>query len=616
LLTQKDALPTSTETSLNNLGVTQVVIIGGEGVVSAAVETTLKASYSVTRIGGTDRFDTAGKVADVAVKAISAGGFGMNKREVYLAEMGAASGGADAIAAGQIVNADGSVLLGLSGGTLPAATSAWLGANKAGATGLTVGIIGGTGVVPTATEATIKTAAGGDSATVTATITARAGQTTFTVTFSEPILKSSCANAGDVVVIAAATGADAATTACTMTTVPSTALSGTTAVFTTAALTKGDEVRILKGTLATADGRTVGLTTGTVAGDTTKPSVTLTTVINATGTIITAKFSEPVKRVDAFVDGDLKIAGVANTSSLKGGVRLGATVVEADATEITALAANSVFDSMTITRADAFAVGTAVQLVAGAVQDLAGNTNTAGNGTITSDTTAPTIVGNPTVVQAVGAAAVYSLDNKLLLTRKVAGSTGNDYDVIWAQPANATATTETCTAAGENITLIFTTPATAGAGGLATTSTAATMKATIDASATCSALVTTSIVGAGGAFTAAISAAAQADNAAAATFSGGTHTMTVVTTFSEAIKSTGAPAGSISYDGGADNGALVANTAAKTTVNGAVVTTVHSVIVDGDVFVPGTTTIDYTNAIIDVAGNTLVAVADKVALVG
>jgi hypothetical protein len=74
--------------------------------------------------------------------------------------------------------------------------------------------------------------------------------------------------------------------------------------------------------LATADGRTVGLTTGSVAGDTTKPSVTLTTVINATGTIITAKFSEPVKRVDAFVDGDLKIAGVANTSSLKGGVDL------------------------------------------------------------------------------------------------------------------------------------------------------------------------------------------------------------------------------------------------------------------------------------------------------
>ena len=613
LLTQKDALPTSTEISLNNLGVKQVVIIGGEGVVSAAVETTLKASYSVTRIGGTDRFDTAGKIADLAIKAISAGGFGMNKREVYLAEMGAASGGADAIAAGQIVNADGSVLLGLSGGTLPAATSAWLGANKAGATGLTVGIIGGTGVVPTATEATIKTAAGGDSATVTATITARAGQTTFTVTFSEPILKSSCANAGDVVVIAAATGADTATTACTMTTVPSTALSGSTAVFTTAALTKGDEIRILKGTLATADGRTVGLTTGTVAGDTTKPSVTLTTVINATGTIITAKFSEPVKRVDAFVDGDLKIAGVANTSSLKGGVRLGTTVVEADATEITALAAGSVFDSMTITRADAFAVGTAVQFIAGAVQDLAGNTNTAGNGTISSDTTAPTIVGNPTVVQAVGAAAVYSLDNKLLLTRKVAGSTGNDYDVLWAAAANNAATTEACSATGEDITIVFTTANNAAT----TTSTAATMKATIDASATCSALVTTSIVGAGGTLFAAAGGPNAAQTAgAAASFSGGTHTMTVVTTFSEAIKSTGAPAGSISYDGGADNAALVANTAAKTTVNGAVVTTVHSVTVDGDVFVPGTSAIDYTNAITDVAGNVLVAVADKVALVG
>jgi putative cell wall-binding protein len=611
LLTQKDALPTSTEISLNNLGVKQVVIIGGEGVVSAAVETTLKAAYSVIRIGGTDRFDTAAKIADLAIKAISAGGFGMNKREVYLAEMGAASGGADAIAAGQIVNADGSVLLGLSGGTLPAATSAWLAANKAGATGLTVGIIGGTGVVPTATEATIKTAAGGDSATVTATITGRAGQTSFTVTFSEPILKSSCAAAGDVVVIAAGTGADTATSACTMTTVPSTALTGSTAVFTTAALVKGDEIRILKGTLQTADGRTVGLTTGSVGGDTTKPSVTLTTVINATGTIITATFSEPVKRVDAFVDGDLKIAGVANTESLKGGVRLGATVVEADATEIDALAAGSIFNSMTITRAAAFAVGTSVEFIAGAVQDLAGNVNTAGSGVISSDTTKPTIVGNPTVVQAVGAAAVHSIDNKLLLTRKVAGSTGNDYDLQWLI-ATAGAQTEACTATGEVLSLIWTT---AGAT-TNTTSTAATMKATIDASATCAALVTTSIVGAGGAFTTGISAAAQAATAAA-NFSGGTHTMTVVTTFSEAIKAaTGAPAGSISYDGGADSAALVGNTALKTTINGAIVTTVHSVILDGDVFVPGTTAIDYTNAITDVAGNTLTAVANKVALVG
>jgi hypothetical protein len=355
----------------------------------------------------------------------------------------------------------------------------------------------------------------------------------------------------------------------------------------------------------------VAVSAPVAAAITTTSSVTLTTVINATGTIITAKFSEPVKRVDAFVDGDLKIAGVANTSSLKGGVRLGTTVVEADATEITALAAGSVFDSMTITRADAFAVGTAVQFIAGAVQDLAGNTNTAGNGTISSDTTAPTIVGNPTVVQAVGAAAVYSLDNKLLLTRKVAGSTGNDYDVLWAQAAADAATVEACSATGENITIVFTT----ANDSRNTTSTAATMKATIDASATCSALVTTSIVGAGGAFTAATSATAQGAGTPAS-FSGGTHTMTVVTTFSEAIKSTGAPAGSISYDGGADNAALVANTAAKTTVNGAVVTTVHSVTVDGDVFVPGTSAIDYTNAITDVAGNVLVAVADKVALVG
>ena len=68
LLTQKDSLPTATEVALNNLGVKQVVIIGGTGAVSAAVETTLKASYAVTRISGADRYATAAAVADLAVK--------------------------------------------------------------------------------------------------------------------------------------------------------------------------------------------------------------------------------------------------------------------------------------------------------------------------------------------------------------------------------------------------------------------------------------------------------------------------------------------------------------------------------------------------------------------
>jgi NADPH-dependent F420 reductase len=145
ILTEPNSLPMVAEVALANLAIKKIIVIGGTNAVSAAVATKAGAGRTVVRISGTDRYDTAAKVADLAVKTVATGGFGMNKREVYLAEMSQASGGADALSAGSLVNEDGSVLLGTSGGTLPAATVAWLGANNAGASGLTVGIIGGTG---------------------------------------------------------------------------------------------------------------------------------------------------------------------------------------------------------------------------------------------------------------------------------------------------------------------------------------------------------------------------------------------------------------------------------------------------------------------------------------
>ncbi|MBA46135.1 MAG: hypothetical protein CMB31_06060 [Euryarchaeota archaeon] len=617
LLTQKDSLPTATEVALQNLGVKQVVIIGGTGAVSSAVETTLKASYSVTRISGADRFATTAAVADLAVKGIAAGGFGMNKREVYLAEMGPASGGADALAAGQIVNADGSVLLGTNGGSLASASSAWLTANPAGTAGLTVTIIGGTGVIPAATEAAVKTAAGGTATGWTASIDGRAGQTTVTVTFSEPVLKSTCATT-DLVVIAAATGVSTQSNACTMTTVPSTAKSGSTAVFGfAAAITKGDELRLAKGVLGTADGRTNALTTATVAGDTTKPTVSTTAKINATGTVMTFTFSEPVKIVNALTNADLKISGVANASNLTTNTRLGTATVSTDGEAIGALVAGDVFDKLILTRAAAFAVGTTVQFVAGAVQDLNGNTNTAGSAVVTSDTTVPTLVGSPTVVQAAGAAATYVLDGKVLLTAKTAGSAGNLYQVIWAVPAATTATTRACTAAAGVMTLVFdTSNAATNAGGTNTTTTATQIAATINASATCSALVTAAVQGGAGALTAALSATAQAANANAAKFGGGTHTMTVTSTFSESMLKSSIAAASIVYDGTGDNNGAVNNTATSTSVNGAVVTTVHSVTDSTKLFVPGTSKIDYANTATDLVGNAMAAAADQAALVG
>jgi putative cell wall-binding protein/Tol biopolymer transport system component len=61
LLTTPTALPASTAAALTALRPSRIVVVGGTGAVSAAVQTALAglASASVTRLGGTDRFDTA-----------------------------------------------------------------------------------------------------------------------------------------------------------------------------------------------------------------------------------------------------------------------------------------------------------------------------------------------------------------------------------------------------------------------------------------------------------------------------------------------------------------------------------------------------------------------------
>lgn len=72
LLTRTGSVPSSTKTALNNLKVKNVIILGGTDAVSAAVEAELKSTASssasggnleVTRLAGTDRYETARVVA-------------------------------------------------------------------------------------------------------------------------------------------------------------------------------------------------------------------------------------------------------------------------------------------------------------------------------------------------------------------------------------------------------------------------------------------------------------------------------------------------------------------------------------------------------------------------
>ena len=65
LITKKDALPSETKTRLTQLGVKNVDIVGGNGVISEAVVNELKAmNITVNRISGKTRYKTAAAVAD------------------------------------------------------------------------------------------------------------------------------------------------------------------------------------------------------------------------------------------------------------------------------------------------------------------------------------------------------------------------------------------------------------------------------------------------------------------------------------------------------------------------------------------------------------------------
>ncbi len=65
LLTKKDALPSVTKTEIQRLGVKNVYLIGGEGVISQNIEDELnKMELNVIRFSGKNRFETAVRIAE------------------------------------------------------------------------------------------------------------------------------------------------------------------------------------------------------------------------------------------------------------------------------------------------------------------------------------------------------------------------------------------------------------------------------------------------------------------------------------------------------------------------------------------------------------------------
>lgn len=64
LLTNSKTLPPETQSEIADLHAQNVIILGGTGAVSSAIEDQLKQNYYVTRLSGTDRFETSKAIAE------------------------------------------------------------------------------------------------------------------------------------------------------------------------------------------------------------------------------------------------------------------------------------------------------------------------------------------------------------------------------------------------------------------------------------------------------------------------------------------------------------------------------------------------------------------------
>lgn len=140
LLTNKVDAPTAElKATLATLGAKKVVIVGGTGTVTPAMETALKANYTVERIGGASRYETNAEVAKAVLAKTGAKGGVLVSAEGY----------ADALSVASIAAAKGMPVLFGNKNEVPAPV-------KTVATGLDVVAVGGAGVLPASVLSTVK----------------------------------------------------------------------------------------------------------------------------------------------------------------------------------------------------------------------------------------------------------------------------------------------------------------------------------------------------------------------------------------------------------------------------------------------------------------------------
>jgi putative cell wall-binding protein len=188
-----DALSAGTKAVLDSAvnSIEHVIILGGTAAVSAAVETEVKTikngaagttAIKTTRVGGTDRYDTAKKLMELRTKSTTLNGFGETATNVILVN---GTSHQDGLSATALAGAAATMTLLTDGsGTLNATTSTALTAQSAAVS--TVRAIGMTADL-SAAEMTAADAAA-TTTTVTCTITANEGSKTMSVTFSGAVL--------------------------------------------------------------------------------------------------------------------------------------------------------------------------------------------------------------------------------------------------------------------------------------------------------------------------------------------------------------------------------------------------------------------------------------------
>lgn len=146
LLTAGKTLETEVLTTIKNLGASKVYIVGGTGVVSPQIESSLKSSYQVERIAGVTDTSRMGTNAEVAKKVLSLSG----KKSAVL--VNGQDGYADALSVASIAAQKGYPVLFGTSKEVASVVKDVVTSNS-----LTMLAIGGEGVLP---EAIVKTVGG------------------------------------------------------------------------------------------------------------------------------------------------------------------------------------------------------------------------------------------------------------------------------------------------------------------------------------------------------------------------------------------------------------------------------------------------------------------------